>query len=96
MEVAETVVEVAETVVEVAQTSSIEAPGKSLRAVEIEESTTTTVEVVAAAAENGVVKQDYNSYKLTELRSLAKARGLRGYSKLKKGELVERLASLDS
>uniref|UniRef100_A0A7N0UIH9 Rho termination factor-like N-terminal domain-containing protein n=1 Tax=Kalanchoe fedtschenkoi TaxID=63787 RepID=A0A7N0UIH9_KALFE len=38
---------------------------------------------------------DLSSLKLAELRTLAKARGLKGFSKLKKGELVE-LLSRDS
>jgi hypothetical protein len=33
------------------------------------------------------------SYKLPELKSIAKARGLKGYSKLKKSELLELLQS---
>lgn len=50
----------------------------------------------AQTAENGAVSEDLGSYKLPELRSLAKARGLKGYSKLKKGELVDLLASSES
>jgi hypothetical protein len=46
--------------------------------------------------ENGAVSEDLESYKLPELRNLAKARGLKGYSKLKKGELVDLLASSKS
>lgn len=34
---------------------------------------------------------DYSSMTLTELRALAKERGLEGYSKLNKAELIERL-----
>ncbi|KAG6492774.1 hypothetical protein ZIOFF_047739 [Zingiber officinale] len=37
------------------------------------------------------ISSDLPSLKLSELRNLAKSRGLRGYSKLKKGELVELL-----
>ncbi|XP_074575603.1 SAP-like protein BP-73 [Curcuma longa] len=37
------------------------------------------------------ISSDLASLKLSELRNLAKSRGLRGYSKLKKGELVELL-----
>jgi hypothetical protein len=36
---------------------------------------------------------DLASYKLPELKSIAKARGLKGYSKLRKSELVELLQS---
>lgn len=51
---------------------------------------------VAQLVENGAVSEDLGSYKLPELRNLAKARGLKGYSKLKKSELVDLLASSDS
>ena len=51
---------------------------------------------VAETVENGAVSKDLGSFKLPELRSLAKARGLKGYSKLKKGELVDLLASSES
>lgn len=37
------------------------------------------------------ISSDLASLKLSELRNLAKSRGLRGYSKLKKGELLELL-----
>jgi hypothetical protein len=36
---------------------------------------------------------DLASYKLPELKSIAKARGLKGYSKLRKSELLELLQS---
>ncbi len=45
---------------------------------------------------NGSITQDLSSYKLAELRSLAKARGLKGYSKLKKGELLDLLNASES
>ncbi|XP_024363179.1 uncharacterized protein [Physcomitrium patens] len=45
------------------------------------------------AVENGAVSKNLSSYKLPELRSMAKAKGLKGYSKLKKGELVELIAA---
>jgi len=80
-------------VVEVAQMSSGAASAKKKISNATAESEETTVEV---AAENGAVGQDLGSYKLPELRSLAKARGLKGYSKLKKGELVDLLAGLES
>ncbi|CAM6037883.1 unnamed protein product [Sphagnum compactum] len=48
------------------------------------------------SSENGSITQDLSSYKLAELRSLAKARGLKGYSKLKKGELLDLLNASES
>ncbi|OAE19546.1 hypothetical protein AXG93_960s1000 [Marchantia polymorpha subsp. ruderalis] len=39
--------------------------------------------------------ENLNAYKLAELKSMAKSRGLRGYSKLKKGDLIELLSKLD-
>ncbi|OAY76942.1 SAP-like protein BP-73 [Ananas comosus] len=39
-----------------------------------------------------VESPDLGSMKLTELREIAKSRGIKGYSKLKKGELVELLS----
>ncbi|XP_024363176.1 uncharacterized protein [Physcomitrium patens] len=47
------------------------------------------------ALEHGAVSKDLSSYKLSELRSMAKAKGLKGYSKLKKGELVKLIAASD-
>jgi len=84
-----------QTVVEVAVTSSGADSGKKKTSSVAAESEETSV-VDVAAAENGAVSQDLGSYKLPELRSLAKARGLKGYSKLKKGELVDLLAGLES
>lgn len=77
-----------EETVEVVQTESGGSAKKKTSKTESEE---TIVEVV----ENGAVSKDLGSYKLPELRSLAKARGLKGYSKLKKGELVDLLAGLE-
>ncbi|XP_077229104.1 rho termination factor [Tasmannia lanceolata] len=48
--------------------------------------------VEPSAAEN----TDINSLKLSELRVLAKSRGVKGYSKLKKSELVELLSEATS
>jgi hypothetical protein len=48
------------------------------------------------SSENGSVTHDLSSYKLPELRSLAKSRGLRGYSKLKKGQLLDLLNASES
>lgn len=39
------------------------------------------------------VSPDLSSLKLSELRELAKSRGIKGYSKLRKGELVELLSA---
>ncbi|KAG6553286.1 hypothetical protein Mapa_005020 [Marchantia paleacea] len=39
--------------------------------------------------------ENLNAYKLAELKSMAKSRGLKGYSKLKKGDLIELLSKLD-
>jgi len=96
---AKVVVREVETVVEVAAlTSSGADSGKkktsSVGAAESDE--VSIVDVAAVAAENGYVSRDLGSFKLPELRSLAKARGLKGYSKLKKGELVDLLAGLES
>ncbi|CAK9274666.1 unnamed protein product [Sphagnum jensenii] len=48
------------------------------------------------SSENGSVTNDLSSYKLPELRSLAKSRGLKGYSKLKKGQLLDLLNASES
>ena len=38
---------------------------------------------------------DFSSMKVTELKDIAKARGLKGYSTLKKAELIELLTNND-
>ena len=38
-------------------------------------------------------KQDLSSMKLSELRAVAKERGLKGYTSLRKAQLLERLQS---
>lgn len=49
------------------------------------------VEPVKIAKVSEDTKQDLNTLKVTELRSLAKQKGLTGYSKLKKAELIAAL-----
>lgn len=47
---------------------------------------------VVKEEENGVEESDFSGMKLTELRALAKSRGLKGFSKLKKNQLIELLS----
>lgn len=75
-------------------TSSTAAPGKKkslAKAPPLE--TPNTAEIFP---DNGSVSKDLDNHKLPELRNLAKARGLKGYSKLKKSELVDLLRSSES
>jgi hypothetical protein len=75
-------------------TSSKTAPGKkksSAKAPPLETPKTAEIPI-----DNGSVSKDLDSHKLPELRNLAKARGLKGYSKLKKSELVDLLKSSES
>ena len=76
-------------------TSSTAAPGKKKSSAKapppLETPTTAKIPV-----DNGSVSKDLDSHKLPELRNLAKARGLKGYSKLKKSELVDLLKSSES
>lgn len=76
-------------------TSSIGAPGKKKSSAKapppLETSKTAEIPI-----DNGSVSKDLDSHKLPELRNLAKARGLKGYSKLKKSELVDLLKSSES
>jgi hypothetical protein len=44
---------------------------------------------------NSVLSKDLSNFKLPELRSKAKARGLKGYSKLKKSELIDLIAACE-
>ena len=41
-------------------------------------------------------KTDYESYTVAELKALCKERGIKGYSKLKKAELIGRLKESSS
>ncbi|XP_024357654.1 uncharacterized protein [Physcomitrium patens] len=47
----------------------------------------------AEGLKNSVLSKDLSNFKLPELRSKAKARGLKGYSKLKKSELIDLIAT---
>ncbi|KAJ6853152.1 SAP-like protein BP-73 [Iris pallida] len=55
---------------------------------ELSDSSDTEIEKEYAKEESTVEGADLSSLKLVELRGLAKSRGIKGYSKLKKGELV--------
>ncbi|GLT42303.1 hypothetical protein SLA2020_163100 [Shorea laevis] len=46
--------------------------------------------------QNDIEHEDLSALKLTELRALAKSHGVKGYSKMKKGNLLELLSSSHS
>ena len=54
------------------------------------------VEDVVEVVEDVVEVVDFKKYKLKDLKKMAKKMGLRGFSKLKKGELVKKLQELTS
>ncbi|KAJ6836031.1 SAP-like protein BP-73 [Iris pallida] len=77
------------------EVEAFEEPGE-VSSDELSDSSDTEIEKEYAKEESTVESADLSSLKLVELRGLAKSRGIKGYSKLKKGELVELLSGNSS
>ena len=51
----------------------------------------TTDQVAEMSAKTAVTRPDFATYKVSELKAEAKARGYKGYTRLKKAELIDLL-----